>query len=160
MHRISRLGRLAAAAVLVASGATVALAAPASAANTPYVWNCSAGTVTQSIGNSDILTVTLGANCTRIIRNQPLGTADVGTVTLNGVPLPGAQLTPVTGGEQLVITAPASGSFSIEFSFWPNLNPPPGGYLSVTQSPPPTTSTTTTSTTTAGSEPVVPAFTG
>jgi hypothetical protein len=161
MNRISRLGRLAAAAVLVASGATVALATPAGAANTAINLDCTQPATQQSIGNSDTLTVTISGNlCVSLVFDNP-GSGQFGTATVNGITLSPGSSSVVVSGDVLVYTAPASGAGSNSFSFWPNQNPPPAGFLTISFGvPPTTTTTTTTSTTTAGTVPVVPAFTG
>ena len=160
MFRISRLGRLAAAAVLVASGATLALVTPAGAANTAIL-DCTQPLTQESIGNSDTLTVTISGNlCVSLVFDNP-GSGQFGTATVNGITLSPGSSSVVVSGDVLVYTAPASGAGSNSFSFWPNQNPPPAGFLTISFGvPPTTTTTTTTSTTTAGTVPVVPAFTG
>jgi hypothetical protein len=132
MNRISRLGRLAAAAVLVASGATVALTSTAGAANTPITINCSQQQTSATINNSDTLTVTIsGSSCGFVIFDN-FGPGLYGTATVNGFPLTAGNPVAVANGAVLVYTAPASGSGSNSFSFWPNLQaPPPIAYLNI-----------------------------
>lgn len=132
MNRISRLGRLAAAAVLVASAATVALTAPAGAANTPTTIDCSVQNTTETINNSDTLTVTISGSACGFVIYDNFGPGLYGTATLNSFALTAGNPSAVANGDVLVYTAPASGAGSNSFSFWPNLSsPPPIAYLSI-----------------------------
>ena len=127
MSRFSRLGRLAAAAVLVASGATVAVfsAAPAGATNTNLTIDCSQTGTPASIDNGATLTITIsGTSCGNVLfDNTPTSTH--GTVTVNGNPLALGFSAAGTNGTVIVFTAPGSGSDQNSISFWPNLQSPP-----------------------------------
>ena len=125
MSRFSRLGRLAAATVLVASGATVALTSTAGAANTPLAVDCSISNLNQTIANSDTLTITLQVpSCAGFVvfNNPPSGPA--GTATFNGSPLTAGSPMGFSGGDTIVYTAPASGSGTDGFVILPSLTPP------------------------------------
>jgi len=125
MFRFSRLGRLAAAAVLVVSGATVALVAPAGAVNTPITINCTQQYTELYVENSDTLTVTIsGSSCGNVIFDN-FGPGLYGTATLNSVPLTAGNPVAVANGDVIIFTAPASGDGRNSFSFWPNLGSPP-----------------------------------
>jgi hypothetical protein len=125
MFRISRLGRLAAAAVLVASGATVALVAPAGAVNTPITIDCTQQYTELYVENSDTLTVTIsGSSCGNVIFDN-FGPGLYGTATLDNVALTAGNPVAVANGDVIIFTAPASGGGRNSFSFWPNLGSPP-----------------------------------
>jgi hypothetical protein len=132
MNGFSRLGRLAAAAVLVASGATVALTANAGAADTPITIDCAQQQTSATINNSDTLTVTIsGSGCGFVIFDN-FGPGLYGTATLNNVALTAGNPVAAANGAVLVYTAPASGGGSNSFSFWPNLgSPPPVAFLNI-----------------------------
>ena len=133
MFRISRLGRLAAAAVLVASGATVALTSTATAANTPVNYDCVTQYTYLDVNNSDTLTITITANtgCGFIILNNPPGGA-LGTATLNGSPLTAGNPIATSNSDVIVYTAPASGNGQDGFVFLPDLNSQPGQEINIT----------------------------
>ena len=133
MFRISRLGRLAAAAVLVASGATVALTSTATAANTPVNYDCVTQYTYLDVNNSDTLTITITAStgCGFIILDNPQGGA-LGTATLNGNPLTAGTPVATANGDVVVYTAPASGNGQDGFAFLPNLQSPPGPQITIT----------------------------
>jgi len=125
MFRSTRLGRLAAAAVLVASGATVALVAPAGAVNTPITIDCTQQYTETYVENSDTLTVTIsGSSCGNVIFDN-FGPGLYGTATLNNVALTAGNPVAVANGDVIIFTAPASGGGRNSFSFWPNLGSPP-----------------------------------
>ena len=133
MFRISRLGRLAAAAVLVASGATVALTSTATAANTAISYDCVTQYTYLDVNNSDTLTITITANtgCGFIILNNPPGGA-LGTATLNGSPLTAGNPIATSNSDVIVYTAPASGNGQDGFVFLPNLQSQPGPQINIT----------------------------
>jgi len=131
MFRISRLGRLAAAAVLVASGATVALTSTATAANTAINFDCLAQYTNLTVNNSDTITITItSGSCGFIALNNPPGGA-LGTATLNGFPLTAGNPIAASNGAVVVYTAPASGSGNDGFAFFPNLQSPPGSQIGI-----------------------------
>ena len=133
MFRIARLGRLAAAAVLVASGATVALTSTATAANTPVNYDCVTQYTYLDLNNSDTLTITITAStgCGFIILDNPQGGA-LGTATLNGNPLTAGTPVATANGDVVVYTAPASGNGQDGFAFLPNLGSQPGPQITIT----------------------------
>jgi hypothetical protein len=132
MFRISRLGRLAAAAVLVASGASLAIAAPAGAANTSANFDCVSQYTYFTLENSDTLTLTMAGSCSGfIILNMPQGGA-LGTATLNGFPMTAGSPVGFSLGDTVVYTAPASGSGTDGFGIMPSLQQPPGPQISIT----------------------------
>jgi hypothetical protein len=133
MNRISRLGRVAAAAVLVASGATVALTSTATAANTAISYDCVTQYTYLDVNNSDTLTITITANtgCGFIILNNPPGGA-LGTATLNGSPLTAGNPIATSNSDVIVYTAPASGNGQDGFVFLPNLQSQPGPQINIT----------------------------
>ena len=132
MHRFSRLGRLAAAAALVASGATVALTSTAGAANTNLTIDCVQQNTTASVDNSDTVTITIsGSNCGFIVLNNPGLIGPLGTATLNSFPLTAGNPMGVSDGDVVVYTAPASGSGQDGFVFLPTLQSPPGAQVHI-----------------------------
>jgi len=132
MFRISRLGRLAAAAVLVASGASLAIAAPAGAANTSANFDCVSQYTYFTLENSDTLTLTMAGSCSGfIILNMPQGGA-LGTATLNGFPMTAGSPVGFSLGDTVIYTAPASGSGTDGFGIMPSLQQPPGPQISIT----------------------------
>jgi hypothetical protein len=130
MNRISRLGRLAAAAVLVASGATVALTAPAGAANTPINYDCLAQYTSENVENSDTVTITMTtSSCRWVVFLNQSGAS--GTATLNSVPLTGTPVA-LSNGDVIVYTAPASGSGTDQIGFPPNAQSAPAQQINIT----------------------------
>jgi hypothetical protein len=131
MFRISRLGRVAAAAVLVASGATVALATPASAANTPISYDCLAQYTSENVENSDTVTITMTTSSCQWVVFIPQSGAS-GTATLNSAPLnPGIPVA-LSNGNVIVYTAPASGSGTDQIGFPPNAQAAPAQQINIT----------------------------
>ena len=135
MFRFSRLGRLAAAVVLVASGATVALTSTAGAANTNLTIDCVQQYTNVSVGNSDTVTITIsGSNCGFIVLNNP-GSGPLGTATLNNFSLTAGNPMGVSDGDVVVYTAPSSGSGQDGFVFLANLQAQPGAQVNISFPP-------------------------
>ncbi len=131
MFRRSRLGRLAAAAVLVASGATVALATPAGAANTPINYDCLAQYTSENVENSDTVTITMtSSSCSWVVFLNLSGAS--GTATLNSAPLTAGTPVALSNGDVIVYTAPASGSGSDQIGFPPNAQSAPLQQINIT----------------------------
>lgn len=130
MNRISRLGRLAAAAVLVASGATVALTAPAGAANTPINYDCLSQYTSENVENSDTVTITMTtSSCSWVVFLNQSGAS--GTATLNSVALTGTPV-PLSNGDVIEYTAPASGSGTDQIGFPSNAQGAPVQQINIT----------------------------
>jgi len=110
MSLSSRLGRLAAAAALVASGvviSTVATTVPSGAADTAVTLNCGDPSSGQEIGNSDTVTITVGTGCAYVVLDTD---GDGGTLSVNGGPdLTAGNPVAVSQGDTVLFTAPASG---------------------------------------------------
>jgi hypothetical protein len=133
MIRFAHLGRLAAATLIVASAATVALTAPAGAADTAITLDCTTQLTAETVNNSDTVTATISGGACGFVIFDNGGATIYGTATLNNNALTLGNPVAVADGDVLVFTAPASGSDSNSFSFWPNLqSPPPIASLGIT----------------------------
>ena len=131
MNRISRLGRLAAVAVLVASGATVALTSTATAANTQINYDCLAQYTSESVENSDTVTITMTtSSCQWVVFIPQSGTS--GTATLNSAPMTPGIPVALSIGNVIVYTAPASGSGMDQIGFPPNAQASPAQQINIT----------------------------
>lgn len=114
MSLSSRLGRLVAAAALVASGvviSTVATTVPSGAANHSVTLNCPDPDVSgQEIENGDTVTITVGTGCASVVLDI---NGAGGTLSVNGGPdLIAGNPAAVSQGDTVLFTAPASGSGS------------------------------------------------
>ena len=126
------LGRMVAAATLVAASAGVLAAAPAGAANTAITQSCVTQYQTVSVNNSDTVTITIsGSSCGYAVLNMPNGNQPFGTATLNGAPMTAGSPIGVSNGDVIIYTAPASGSGTDGFAFLPNLQSPPGAQINI-----------------------------
>lgn len=116
---LRRLGRVAAAAILVASTIAVGfIAQPAGAVNSNVTADCSVTPSPVTINNSDTVTFTLGSGCGAVILFAGSGTTGSAQVTS---PFPanlqlGSPMGGLSGGT-VVFTAPASGSGSTLVGF-------------------------------------------
>ena len=128
MSRLSRLGRLAAAATLAVSTVAVFSAAPAGATNTNAIQNCATGSASISIDNGDTYTITIPAS-TCGYADFALGSD--GSATLNGSPMTLGANDSVSAGATIVYTAPASGSGSATFQFFAALGQAPVSSLNI-----------------------------
>lgn len=128
-------GRIAAAAALVASSATIttfAATAPVGAANTNVNVSCSVDPADQTIDNNDTVTITIGTGCTQVV----LGNPALGTMTVNGFPTTPGNPVGVAQGDTVIYTAPASGS-GIDFIFFMvNFNPAQNMAITFPPAPP------------------------
>lgn len=124
MFRSTRIGRFLAAATLAVAATAVFAGSPAGAANTNLSVNCSTSNYSQSIGNSDTLTITItGSGCNGFIILDNPGSGAQGTATLNGFGLTAGNPIGVTGGDTVVYTAPASGAGVDSFTIVSSLQP-------------------------------------
>jgi hypothetical protein len=131
MNRISRLGRLAAVAVLVASGATVALTSTATAANTQINYDCLAQYTSENVENSDTVTITMTTSSCQWVVFIPQSGAS-GSATLNSAPMTPGIPVALSNGNVIVYTAPASGSGTDQIGFPPNQQAAPAQQINIT----------------------------